>query len=176
MTRKKTGQDSSEAKAKKMKTSIKQTAKEKKLCAELEKVLALLDEEGLEFLLEQARIHLYNMEVERKNAEILSEEENTANNVNKIKKLEIIRAEGSPNYHIICNGKYSIFNEDEMLDIIRICHADEKPLEIKSRLYHWFFTERRDFLANSGIVFEDLEFDMLIEKVQKQFKLILSKR
>ena len=172
-SRKKAGKAAAQSKRTQKKSLRKQSAAEKKLSAELIKILPLLDEEGLDFLLEQARVLLYNMQVDNLNAEnelLLAEHEQSHA---EHQGVQILRGAGSQNYHIVCNGKYSIFNEDEMLDIIRICHADDDMIEIKSRLFHWFFQERSDFLSTNGIQIESPELTLLIELVRKQFKLVL---
>lgn len=46
----------------------KESAAHKVLAAELSSLIPNLDEEGLAFLIEQARVHLYNMEIDRQNA------------------------------------------------------------------------------------------------------------
>lgn len=156
----------------------KQTAVEKSLVKELTSLLPQLDEEGLSFLMEQANIHLYNMEVDRLNA--LHETEiatvSDSDHTTAAHQLSIVRGDSSDVYHIVCNGKYSMFNSNEMLSIIRICHADEELIEIKSRLYHWFFTERRDFLNDNALA--DIhcpEFDVLIDLIRERFTLTLPK-
>lgn len=172
-SRKKAGKAAAQPNRTQKKSLRKQSAAEKKLSAELIKILPLLDEEGLDFLLEQARVLLYNMQVDNLNAEnefLLAEHEQLHA---EQQGVQILRGEGSQNYHIVCNGKYSIFNEDEMLDIIRICHADDDMIEIKSRLFHWFFQERSDFLSTNGMQIESPELTLLIELVRKQFKLVL---
>lgn len=158
--------------AKPKRVAKKQTAAEKRLVTELTNVLPKLDEESLQFLLEQANILLYNLQIDA----LAQEEAETSSksNVSKQKVLhdiKIVRGDNSNVYHIICNGKYSMFNDEEMLSIIRICHADDTEREIKSRLYHWFFVERRDFISDNGLSIDDVEFDLLIKTVKKQFKL-----
>ena len=160
--------------AKAKKTPVKkQTAVEKRLITKLNEILPNLNEEELTFLCDQANTILYNRRIE----EIAEQERKKAlQQRTEAKKkehsgIQIVRGDNSHVYHIICNGKYSMFNDEEMLSIIRICHAEDSDNDIKARLYHWFFIERRDFLGDNGLAIDDPEFEQLITIVKKQFKL-----
>lgn len=174
----KTTTTSSKTKATKAKSSPsvrKQTAKEKKLVQELTKLLPSLDEEGLTFLLDQTAVLLYNMKLEE---EVRAENEALKENADNVKSakaapsLKIVRGENSDIYHIVCNGRFSMMNDEELLSIIKICHADEELREIITRLYHWFFVERRDFLNDNGLTIDSAEMEILVKTVKKQFKII----
>ncbi|MEL3900447.1 hypothetical protein DWQ65_11940 [Treponema phagedenis] len=159
-------------------TVRKQTAAEKKLVKELTELLSEMDEVGLRFLIEQARVHLYNMEVISIQTELTAAEQ-------KLSRQKLEAAEktgGSPFrieagkdrqvYHIISGGKYKVFNDDEILDMVRIVHAEEDASEIRRNLYHWFFRERGDVLAEFGLAdLHDSRWNILINTLQTSFKL-----
>ena len=159
----------------KQKGTRSQTAQEKALSTELEKILPELDAEGLQFLLDQARVHLYNMQIDRMRAEAENEKiatRGTSKTAAETCNVEIKRGQNSDVYHIVCNGHFSMFNSDEMLSIVRICHGQDDDVEKKSRLYHWFFRERRDFLNDNGIAdIHSQVLDMLYQLVKKRFKI-----
>ncbi|MEL3908810.1 MAG: hypothetical protein P1P64_07380 [Treponemataceae bacterium] len=177
-TNSKTTTKSSKAKNAKAKTSSpmrKQTAKEKKLVEELTKLLPSLDEEGLSFLLEQTSVLLYNMKLEEEvkaENEALKENAGKSKSVKSAPSIQIVRGDNSDIYHIVCNGRFSMMNDDELLSIIKICHTDDELREIVTHLYHWFFIERRDFLNDNGLTIDSIEMEMLVKIVKKQFKII----
>lgn len=140
----------------------KETALHKKLGGELVSLIGELDEEGLAFLVEQARVHLYNMEVER-----LAERADAIETASENRKagkggskgsaqspgtgdFRIERSSSGSSYHVISGGKWKMYNEEEMLSIVKICQSKDPILEVTERLCRWFETERPD-------TFPDLE-------------------
>ena len=132
-----------------------------RLLKELRALITELDEEGLAFLLEQAHIHRYNMEVER-----LNEAEERSASSRTVKKrtrsspsagnttgsaLRIERSKDGNTYHIISNGRYKMFSAEEMLSLVRIAHANPDEIEAGRGLFRWMSRERTDALADLGI-------------------------
>jgi hypothetical protein len=154
----------------------KETAVHKRLGEELVSLIPSLDEEGLAFLIEQARVHLYNMEVERleEKAEAAEAASEQARAIGKkgarasggakgktgtagkdsaspgTGDFRVERSGSGSSYHIISGGKWKMFNEEEMLSIVKICQSKDPILEVTERLCRWFETERPD-------TFQDLE-------------------
>lgn len=131
------------------------------LLKELTSLLKELDEEGLEFLLEQAHVHRYNMEVERLNE---AEEHRAVSRSPKKGKvaargapptrsaaLKIERSKDGETYHVVSGGRYKMFSSDEMLALVRIAHANPLAVEAGRGLYRWMARERTDALADLGI-------------------------
>ncbi len=149
----------------------KETARHRKLAGELQSLMDGLDEEGLAFLVEQARVHLHNMEVERlvreEEAAALEAESGTgapgkgsragarkglaAKAASAESGMGDFRIERSgSSYHVISAGKWKMFSEDEMLAIVKICRSKDPVEEVAERLYRWLEEERPD-------AFPDLE-------------------
>ncbi len=174
----------------------KETALHKKLGAELASLIGDLDEEGLAFLVEQARVHLYNMEVDRlaqRADDIETASENRkAGKAGKAGTLSagtgkgkgggkgsakspgtgdfrIDRSSSGSSYHVISGGKWKMYNEDEMLAIVKICQSKDPILEVTERLCHWFETERPD-------TFPDLELGDHHDPRMKALVLFLRKK
>jgi hypothetical protein len=150
----------------------KETALHRKLAEELQSLMGSLDEEGLAFLVEQARVHLHNMEVDR----LLREEEAAALEAESVRVSGTASGKGSragkgsakkaasgesgtgdfriersgSSYHVISAGKWKMFSEDEMLAIVKICRSKDPVEEVSERLYRWLEAERPD-------AFPDLE-------------------
>jgi hypothetical protein len=124
------------------------------LLKELKALLDELDEEGLDFLLEQAQVHRYNMEVERLNE---AQERRRAgrpsasgSGASRPAPLRVERSEDGQTYHIVSNEHYKMFTAEEMLALVRIAHANADPTEGARGLYRWLARERSDALADLG--------------------------
>lgn len=125
---------------------------------ELTSLLDELDEEGLDFLLEQARVHRYNMEVERLNAVADRAEQAAAAAAGRrgaAKKAEpdlaIARAKDGSTYNLVAGGRYKTFAPDEMLALVRIAHLNDDDDEAIRALIAWLKRERGDVLNDLEI-------------------------
>jgi hypothetical protein len=122
----------------------------------LEELLALLpelDEEGLSFLLEQAKVHRYNMEAERLNdlARKLGTAEPGAVRGAQANVLRIERSADGSTYHIVAGGDWKMFTAEEMAALVRISRCGEGEEETSRRLRAWFARERRDVYLDLGL-------------------------
>ncbi|HAE21945.1 MAG TPA: hypothetical protein DCG47_06425 [Spirochaetaceae bacterium] len=134
------------------------------LAAELSSLLPELDEEGLAFLIEQARVHLYNMKlseleeaadsIERSSATRAgvaasgAKRKGTGGNAAATKKpplLEIKAASDGSSYHLVYEGKWKLFSSEEMMALVRIARAQAPAPELAARLHRWLKAERSDF-------------------------------
>lgn len=135
------------------------------LLKELKSLLEELDEEGLDFLLEQAHVHRYNMEVERLNEAEERREAGRAEAVSvragkrpatgktapaRVPPLRIERSQDGETYHVVSGGRYKMFAAEEMLALVRIAHANPDAAEAGRGLYRWMSRERTDALADLG--------------------------
>jgi len=158
-----------------MKQSKKgESAEHKKLADELISFIPLLDEEGLSFLVSQACIHLHNMEIDRQEkADAAADEAEAETEVSGVgttgksaagrKKASAARDDTGPanfriersssgsSYHIISGGKWKMYNEDEMMRIVKIVSSADPLVEVTERLYNWLMDERSDTFADLEI-------------------------
>lgn len=127
---------------------------------ELLALLPELDEEGIAFLLEQARVHRYNMEVDRLNAiadRAAEDDEPDAPGgssrapVAARSALRLERSKDGSTYHIVCGPVWKMFTAEEIASLVRIARSDETESERSRRVRSWFARERKDVLVDLGL-------------------------
>jgi hypothetical protein len=162
--------DKAPGKAGKTKAALKGGEREA-LARELRALIPKLDSEGLSFLIEQAQVHLYNMQVEELNKSLVRTKSGAA--AKPAKSGDSLRLEGSgSSYYIVYNNDWIMFSRDEMTHIVRIISAPGTDLEIRERLYGWFERERRDVLVSSPMADKfDEKLKALVALIKKTFKL-----
>lgn len=161
------------------------------LARELTELIPELDAEGLAFLIEQARVHLYNMraaELELAAAEA-DRASNRARNVAATKpgarkgaravgktatetgaEFSIQAASDGSAYDLVYQGKWKMFTGDEMLAMVRIVSSKDPVSQLTGRLYRWLLAERSDVindLALAGLA--DPRLKMLVSLLRKTF-------
>jgi len=127
------------------------------LANELKGLIPQLDSEGLAFLVQQARVHLYNMQVDKLNKAAGAVNEATAREAalkrerkqakTEKENLRIIGSDSGSSYYIYYRNSNIMFSQSEMLHLVKIASAKGTDLEIRERLYNWFDRERRDIFA-----------------------------
>jgi hypothetical protein len=135
---------------------------------ELGKIAALLGEEDVDFLLNQARVLVYNSRVERLNEELkgggaapkvraaakgagASARSAEAGKEAAQSGIEIVEKPESGNFFIVVNNYRILFTRDEMKSLVRICHAAADESDASARLFAWLTRNRKDFLIDGGI-------------------------
>ena len=131
------------------------TAKNPRLSAlakELYSLVPSLDEEGLSFLVEQAQVHLYNMQVDKHNQAVIrnAEESSRSSKSEKAKKpgqadRDIQISSDKNSHYMVYQGKWVMFTPEEMLQLAKIAAAPVDKDERNSALFRWFERERPDF-------------------------------
>ena len=152
------------------------------LAKELRGLIPRLDSEGLAFLVEQARVHLYNMQVEKLNMAAQAADAASAR-TSKISRgrgaqksaggnLRIDGSESGSSYYLHYRNDELMLSRDEMVRLVKIANGAGTDLEIRERLYNWFDRERKD--AFSVIPMAD-KFDehlkALAALIRKNFKI-----
>jgi len=151
---------------------------EKELLArELKSLIPKLDSEGLAFLVEQARVHLYNMQVDELNKAAAKAESTAGKPKTQAKPksgretYSIVGNEGGNSFYLKCPNDNIIFSGNEMLQLARIANGTGTDLEIRERLYAWLVRERRDVFAAIHIVNKsDDKLKMLAALIKKSVK------
>ena len=104
---------------------------------ELLALLPELDEEGIAFLLEQARVHRYNMEVDRLNAiadRAAEDDEPDAPGgssrapVAARSALRLERSKDGSTYHIVCGPVWKMFTAEEIASFCSLNYGVSFPL------------------------------------------------
>jgi len=160
------------------------------LAKELRSLIPKLDEEGLAFLLQQAQIHLYNMQVDVLNETMIKSQKRTAEKsavkgtagtvksgkaaaVAKNTKesfSEIKASESGSSFYIIYKNEWIMFSKDEMVKLVKIARGEGSELEIKERLFNWFARERTDLLRSAGIANKFDSKLLSLAKLLKKYK------
>ncbi|WP_304224036.1 hypothetical protein [Gracilinema caldarium] len=151
----------------------------KALITELEALIPQLDEAGLEFLVEQARIHLYNMKVDELNslAQDLTSPAGTAGRKKPQEAgttpqpgpvFQIKAGSGGGSYHVSYRGNWKLFSDTEMLAMVRIVQGPGSQEERAARLFRWLKTERLDVL-------QDIPFQGATDPLLAEFATLLQK-
>jgi hypothetical protein len=169
------------AKTANSKSTAKKTTVKETLIKEIRGLIPKLDEEGLAFLVKQAHIHLYNMQVDALNQTIINDvEREKTNKVKTAKKIDVSNenfsdikiSETGAGYHIRCNNQWIALTTGEITKMVKIVLGEGSDQEIRERLYSWLSKERADLLSVAGIVnkFDD-GIKPLITLLKMSFKL-----
>jgi hypothetical protein len=151
-----------------------------KLAKELITLIPKLDEEGLAFLVKQAQVHLYNMQVDALNKTMIKDEERAKKSVSgktgKSSSVEdfwdIKISETGSSYYIVYHNEWIAFSKEEITAIVKIALGEGTELEIKERLFNWLSRERNDLLYTASIAKKfDIKLESLIKLLRENFKL-----
>ena len=160
----------------------KKDTEQESLAKELGDLIPQLDSEGLAFLVEQARVHLYNIQVVELNK--AAQAVNTASartaGITQGKKaskpgggnLRIGGSESGSSYYFYYRNSNVMFAKDEMMHLVKIANGPGTDLEIRERLYNWFERERKDIFALIPMAdkFDD-RLKALVALLKKSFKI-----
>ncbi|MCL2479503.1 MAG: hypothetical protein FWF22_08375 [Treponema sp.] len=126
------------------------------LTDELQSLIPRLDEEGLDFLIQQAKVHIYNMQVDELNRETIaaaakpaakSAAAKTAGTAKQKPVFTIKGTESSSSFYLHYKNDDIMFTRNEMAHLLKIANGPGTDLEIRERLYNWFDRERKDIFA-----------------------------
>ena len=136
-------------------------ARRESLAKELGGLIPQLDSEGLAFLVEQAKVHLYNMQVDALNkaaaeaGDVSGQLESGAGRAGGSREkqkaanegLAIRGTESGSSFYLHYRNDDIMFSRDEMIHLVKIVNGKGTSLEIRERLYSWFDRERRDIFS-----------------------------
>jgi hypothetical protein len=124
------------------------------LIDEIVSIAKRLEDDGLELLLEQAKVVEYKGKIEKFNRRL---------NVAAREAIEARREAGRPDYRVTIERTEDdffiiqlddarvFFNRNEMRELTRICHKAKDKAGGARNLFKWFERERGDLLADAGI-------------------------
>jgi len=146
---------SSAVKGKQVPAKKSQTAGIKTLLQQLMKISGELDEKGITFLIQQARVLEHNLQVERigrdrKKTKIVDQirQKSTRSNKNTI---DVKEADDGSYYILIINEARNFFTLEEMRKLVSICHGASDEQDACRRLYNWYALHRKDVLIDTDI-------------------------
>ena len=148
------------------------------LAKELKSLIPRLDAEGLRFLIEQAQVHLYNMQVDELNrtmersvsARAAAKTAAAGRKPKPGKTQGTLRIEGSPtgsSFYLYNNGQSVMFSRSEIIRMVNIACAPLTKIEIQENLLNWFMKERRDIFSTISIADK---FDKRLSKIAELLK------
>ncbi|QQO09790.1 hypothetical protein [Breznakiella homolactica] len=169
---------------KKLSKSAKQPPKKendpkKALEEELKSLIPRLDEEGLTFLIQQAQVHLYNMQVDELNKTMMrtAPREKAADSSEKAKKnsqeLRIEASNDKSSFYLVHSNHWIMLTDEEMIQLVKIASArGVTNAEKTEALYRWLERERTDIFGEIPIEDENDEILLnLIRLIKKTFAL-----
>ena len=138
------------------------------LAKELKGLIPKLDSEGLTFLVEQAKIHIYNMKVDELNRAAIAANEAAAKTKSVSGKAKatakpksdreggrkgysITGSESGSSFYLVCPNDEIMFSKTEISQLVKIANGKGTDLEIRERLFTWFERERRDAFSSIPI-------------------------
>jgi hypothetical protein len=143
------------------------------LAKELRSLIPRLNEEGLQFLIEQAQVHLYNMQVDELNKTFTRVKPAGASK--PAKQSETIRIEGSgsgSSFYMFYQGQSVMFSRDELIGLVKIVNGPGTAPEIAERLFNWFDRERADVFALIPMTDKfDGRIKKIIQIIKKNFRI-----
>ena len=168
------------------KTNTKTSSEWESLAKELRSLIPKLDEEGLAFLVEQAQVHLYNLQVDALNKTLIKSQQRAAAKNAAAKSAgkgtaktsspsdgfsDIKMSDTGSSYYIVYKTEWIMFSSAEMVKLVKIAGGEGTDLEIKERLFNWFARERTDLLRSAGIADKfDSKLKSLAVLLKKKFK------
>ncbi len=124
----------------------------RRIIEELLTILPELDEAGLIYLLDQAKLRRYALRAERRGLEAAREVRGslrlaaTADGA-----LRIDRSADGSTYHIVAGSTWKMFTAEETAALVRISRLALSEAEAGRALYEWLGGERRDVLVDLAI-------------------------
>ena len=185
---KKSTQKKSVSKTKTTKTKKTSTAR-KALETELRGLISKLDDEGLVYLVEQARIHIYNMKVDEHNRAVIASAgsyttgKSSSAKTGKAGKtvgtqkagasgFSIKSTESGSSYYLYYKNSNVMFSKNEMAQLVKIVNGPGTELEVRGRLYSWFDRERSDIFSLAKMNDKhDVRMKEIVKLIKKSFKL-----
>jgi hypothetical protein len=146
---------------------VKKSGTCERLAKELSALIPRLDEEGLLFLIEQAQVHLYNMQVDELNRTMVRNRKRDSETPKKAAHSAIEIKGDKNSYYLVYQGKWVMFSETELLQLAKIISAPVDEYERNDALYRWLERERRDVFGTLPIAGRT---DPLINKLAAALK------
>jgi len=153
------------------------------LAAELQSLIPELDSPGLAFLVNQAKIHLYNMQVDELNkareaANAAGESSGSAAVKSRAggkaaaAEMKILGTDSGSSYYLHYGNNSVMFSRNELIHLVKIANGKGTDSEIRERLYNWFERERKDVFATVPMKDKfDSRLKTLAALIKNNFKL-----
>lgn len=143
-----------------------------KLQNELKKIIKDINEEGLLFLIEQANVIKYNMQIEKINKLQASQpKQNSFSKTTANYKITIKAEDNNQNFIVTLGTEKKFFSREDFRGMVLVCQSKDPIVEVSKRLYGWLDRERRDILIDLGINSTSHQLlKNLIKEVKSKYK------
>lgn len=155
------------------KSSVKIKSNNANLIKELNSLVKEIDQEGISFLVKQAKVLIYNKKVEEHNKKIEKGVKITLKKPPFSDKLsmEIKEADDNSSFIFVINRARKFFTLEEMRKLVNICHLSKDEKDASHRLLAWFKNNRGDVLNDIGIeVSSDPALRTIYQYIVKRYK------
>ena len=162
--------------AKKTTTDKSKIIQKTRLQNELIKLIKTIDREGLLFLIQQANVLKYNMEVDKINKEkskiiyqglIVPKKDSKKSGT----RVQIIPCEKKNFYIIEIDAIRKFFSIEDFKGIVKVAQSTGEKIEKAGRLYNWLDRERRDILIDCKIGNKkDPRLQEIIKVIKSKYK------
>lgn len=166
----------------KSKTKTKPSRRDE-LLKELRSLIKDVDEEGLQFLIKQSNVILYNMKVDElnKQAEAVEKSRGSGKSVTSTGKsaggaaeetpVEILSGHFGRGYTLVIDNQRKSMDQAEIYAMVKIVHKAKPQAAGKEQLYNWLDRFRDDVIIDCGLKPKGSRIDALYTKLKEQFTL-----
>jgi len=163
---KKAGKNDVKAKSVKKDAPKSANNKIKALQAELTKLSKEINEEGLTFLVTQAKTIINNIKIDKQN----KEKEGAAKKFGP-NDVKIIEGENKANFIIQVGKERKFFSRDDFRNVVKVAQSGDSVVLLGTQLFNWMMRERKDFLIDNNIQkTSDPRLAMLIRIIKSKYK------
>ena len=154
-----------------MAAAKKEPSERDKLLKELRSLIKEVDEEGLAFLIQQARVIQHNMKIDELNREAEKlHQKKTGARPGKEAGVSIERGSFGRSYILVINNQRKIIDQEEILSLAEIARSAKTENTALDRLYRWIEANRDDILLDAAIEPKDGNLRALYSTLKTQFK------
>jgi hypothetical protein len=146
----------------------------KSLQEELNNIVKDLDEEGLLFMIEQANVLRYNMQVDKINSVKMKQQAEQKKNkkTDSGKQLiEIIPDENKANFIIQIDTCRKFISRQDFRNMVQVSQSESEMSQAAKNLFNWLMKERKDFLIDNNIQSKnDPRLKGLVQEIISKYK------
>jgi len=169
--------------AKSKNTSKTKTGRRDELLKELRSLIKDIDEEGLQFLIEQSNVILYNMKVDElnKQAEAVGKSRGSGKKATGTAKstggtadeapVEILSGHFGRGYTLVIGNQRKSMDQAEVFAMVKIAQKAKSKTAATEQLYNWLDRFRDDVIIDCGLKPKGSRIDALYTKLKEQFTL-----
>jgi hypothetical protein len=162
--------------AKSKNASKPKTSRREELLKELRSLIKNIDEEGLQFLIEQSNVILYNMKVDElnKQAEAVEKSRGTgkrAGGAAEETPVEILSGHFGRGYTLVIGNQRKSMDQAEIYAMVKIAHKAQSRAAAAEQLFNWLDRFRDDVIIDCGLKPKGSRIDALYTKLKEQFSL-----